>query len=166
VFGTIDLKARPLRLTYLVDPQRPEQVRDAIRLSSTLWGGDTFPIITLHKRLPKSWIDRPFKRSPAKDVILGYVEAFDPDVFVQFSKDVPNYIVDLGREIIKPARVWEGLHEMGGSLSPRFGLGVFEILNDVFEEHFKYKAKYPIRVVVPQLPSTLSLFWTSVLGNL
>ncbi len=165
VFGTIDIKARPLRLAYLVDPGKVDQVRAAIRLSSTLWGGATFPIIALHKQAPASWKETHIKSPSAKTVILGYIEAYDPDVLVQLSKDVPDYISALGREVIKPERIWGGLGEMGRSLSPDFGLGIFEILNDVFNQHFRYKAKYPIRVVLPVLPKKLSLFWASVFGE-
>ena len=82
MFGSIDIKTRPLKLAYLVDPKNGNQVRDAIRLSSTLWGGDYFPIIPLHKRMPATWRDKPLKAPPAKGVILGYVEAFDPDILI------------------------------------------------------------------------------------
>jgi hypothetical protein len=42
--GNVDIKVRPLKLAYLVDPNDKDQVREAIRLSSTLWGGVYFPI--------------------------------------------------------------------------------------------------------------------------
>jgi hypothetical protein len=51
MFGNIDTKVRPIRLVYLVDPDSAEQVKGAIRLSSTLWGGTYFPILPLYKRM-------------------------------------------------------------------------------------------------------------------
>ena len=37
--GNTDIKVRPLKLAYLVDPNDKDQVREAIRLSSTLGRG-------------------------------------------------------------------------------------------------------------------------------
>jgi hypothetical protein len=165
MFGTVDVKTRPLRLAYLVDQNSATQVREAIRLSSTLWGGAYFPIIPLYRRMPATWRDKPLKAPSAKAVILGYLEAFDPDILVQFSREVPSFVTDTGLGIIKPEEVWSVLDE-DRSLSPKFGIGIFEILNDVFDEHFRYTSKYPVRVILPKIPRTLSLFWASWLGEL
>lgn len=163
--GNIGIKVRPIKLAYLVEPNNREQVREAIRLSSTLWGGAFFPIIPLHKRMPKTWSEKPLRAPEAKKVILGYLDAFDPDILVQFSKSVPEFVTKTGLEIIEPERIWEGLSQQQ-NLSPKFGVGIFEILNDVFQEHFRYKAKYPVKVVVPEIPAKLSLFWASVFGEI
>lgn len=164
MFGTIDIKVRPIKISYLVDPNNAKQVREAIRISSSLWGGLHFPIIPLYKRMPATWKDGPLKAPPAKNVVLGYIEAFDPDILVQLSKDVPSYITDLGLEIIRPEEIWKTIDER--QLSPRFGLGIFELFNDIFDEHFKYKAKYPIKVILPKIPNQLSLFWASLFGEI
>lgn len=165
MFGTIDIKVRPIRIAYIVDPNNTEQVREAIRLSSTLWGGVYFPIIPLYKRMPATWKENPFEVPLAKNVILGYIEAFDPDILVQFSKEIPNYLTDVGLEITKPEEIWQLLDEEK-HLSPKFGLGIFELLDDIFEEHFKYKSKYPLKVVIPKIPNQLSLFWVSLFGEI
>jgi hypothetical protein len=165
MIGSIDIKTRPLKLAFLVDSNSGKQVREAIRLASTLWGGSYFPIIPLHKRMPATWRDNPLKTPPAKRVILGYIEAFDPDVLVQFSTDLPQYINETGLRVITPEEVWERLDD-GRSFSPKFGLGIFEILREVFDENFKFKAKYPVSVMLPRIPSRLSLFWASVFGEL
>ena len=98
-------------------------------------------------------------------LILGYIDAFDPDVLVQFSTALPEYITETGLRVINPTEVWETLDE-GRSLSPKFGLGVFEILREVFDENFKFKAKYPVVVILPRIPSRFSLFWASLFGEL
>ena len=165
MFGSIDIKVRPIKIAYLVDPNNAKQVRQSIQLSSSLWGGSSSPILPIYKRMPKTWKDGPLKAPLARKVILGYLEAFDPDVLVQFSKTVPDYINGLGLEIVKPTTIWELLDEEK-RLSPKFGLGIFEILNETFEEHFKYKEKYPIKVVIPEIPKKLSLFWASWFGEI
>jgi hypothetical protein len=162
--GNVDIKVRPLKLAYLVDPNKKEQVRDAIRLSSTLWGGVYFPIIPLYKRMPRTWKD-PVKAPEAQKVVLGYLDAFDPDVLVQFSKSVPGFVSNLGLEVIKPNDVWGGL-DRDGTLSPKFGIGIFELLKDIFEEYFRYKPKYPVKVILPKIPGQFSLFWSSLFGEI
>jgi len=164
-FGNVDLKIRPIKIAFLVDPNNAKQAREAIRLSSTVWGGAYCPILNLYKQMPKTWRDGPIKAPKAKSVVLGYVEAFDPDVFVQLSKEVPPYIKDLKLGIIKPDEIWKILDEER-SLSPEYGIGIFEIFNDLFNKYFKYKVKYPVRVVIPKLPRQYRLFWASVFGEL
>src|SRR5713101_1813735 len=107
MFGNIDTKVRPIRLAYLVDPDNAAQVKEAIRLSSTLWGGMYFPILPLHKRMPATWRDEPLKAPPAKSVILGYLKAFDPDILVQLCETAPDFIAAAGLEIIKPEAIWQ-----------------------------------------------------------
>jgi hypothetical protein len=164
MFGSVEIKSRPLRLTYLVDPNEPKQVREAIRLSSALWGGSTFPIVPVYKQMPPTWKDKPLPAPSARHVISGYVEAFDPDIIVQYSKSVPDFVRKTGRKIIGPDDVW-GDPALERRLPRRLGIGIFEILDDVFEKHFRFRAKYPVRIVVPRLPSSLSLFWASVFGE-
>lgn len=165
MFGTIDVKTRPIRIAYLVDPSDPSQVREAIGLSSTLWGGSCFPIVPLYEQMPATWKDGPLEAPPSMSVILGYLEAFDPDILVQFSKEVPAYITTLAIRIIKPEDVWQTLDE-GRHFSPKFGIGIFELLGDIFKEHFKYKPKYPVKVVLPTIPEDLALFWASMFGEI
>lgn len=165
MIGSIEIKTRPLKFAFLVDAYHAGQVRDAIRLASTVWGGAYFPIIALHRRMPATWRDNSLQAPPAKKVILGYLDAFDPDVLVQFSASLPEYIAETGLPVMRPEEVWKKLAE-GQSHSPNFGLGIFEILREVFDEHFRFKAKYPVRVVLPRIPSRYSLFWASLFGEL
>jgi hypothetical protein len=165
MIGSIDIKTRPLKLAFLVDPYSVRQIREAIRLASTLWGGAYFPIIALHKRMPAAWRDGPLKAPLAKKVILGYLDAFDPDVLVQFSTALPAYIAETGLLVIKPEEVWKELGN-GRTPSPKYGLGIFEILREVFDENFRFKTKYPVRVILPRMPARYSLFWASIFGEL
>lgn len=164
MFGNAEIKVRPVKLAYLVDPNDAKQVREAIQLSSSLWGGVFFPIIPLYRRMPPTWRDKPFKAPPAKSTILGLIDAFDPDILVQLSKNVPTYIGSTGLKIIKPEEIWERFSEFDGS-SPNYGIGIFELFGDIYREYFKYKAKYPVKVFLPKIPRPLALFWASVVGE-
>lgn len=164
MLGTVNIRLRPLRFAFLVEPGNAQQTREAIRLASTLWGGVYCPIIPLHKRMSKSWRD-PIKVPPAKAVVLGYLDAFDPDVLVQFSAQVPAYVMDTKRRIITPQDVWRTLED-SVAWSPQWGIGIFELFGAIFQELFKYKAKYPRRMLLPKIPVKMGLFWASVFGDL
>ena len=135
---SVEIKTRPIRLAFLVDPNSSRQVGDAIRLSSTLWGGRHFPIVELHETIPTAWKEKPLPGFPVEDssaeeVVLGCIDAFDPDFLVQLSEDVPKYVRDLGIRTIKPADIWGDLSQHGKP-SPNLGIGLFEILDRIFEE--------------------------------
>ena len=164
ILGTIDIKTRPLRMAYLIEPSKPDQLREAIQLASSLWGGDFSPIVPLYKKIPNTWRERPFKTPSAETAIRGYIEAFDPDLIVQFSQDLPQYIRDIGVKIIKPSDIWDSLVQ--DDLRPKYGIGVFELFDELYDNYFKYKRKYPIEVVLPLIPSEYPLFWASYLGEI
>lgn len=115
--------------------------------------------------MPASWREKSLRTPSARTVILGYIQAFDPDILVQCSKEVPKYVSDLGIEIVKPKDIWSVLDE-DRTLSPKYGLGIFELLNDIFEKNFKFKMKYPLEVIFPKIPRQYSLFWASWFGEL
>lgn len=94
MLGSADIKVRPLKLALMVDPNSATQVREAIRLACTQWGGAFFPIIPMHKRMPASWRDGQSKPPPAQSVVKGYLDGFDPDILVQFRKELPKYILE------------------------------------------------------------------------
>lgn len=164
MIGNLDIKSRPLRLGLLVDPSKVGSVKQAIEICSTLWGGAHYPIIPIFKkRTPKNW-ETPFKSPKPESVVKGYIEAFDPDILVQCIPQLPKYIEDLGIEVIKPPEIWQplvGEKEFG----PNYGVGVFELYNEIFQEHFRYKEKYPLNVTIPKIPRSYSLFWSSIFGS-
>lgn len=112
-----------------------------------------------------TWREAPLRVPSAKRVISGYLEAFDPDVLVQHAKELPEYVCATGIPIIKPEEVW-GKADTSREFTPKLGIGVFEVLSDLFEKSFKFKPKYPLEVLLPRIPNRLALFWASVFGEL
>lgn len=163
MLGTITIKVRPLKLALLVDPGNSSQIREAIRVASSLWGGTFFPIIPMYKRLPATWRNGTHKSPRAKDVVQGYIQAFDPDILVQFSTDLPPYIADSQITVITPQDLWASA--TAEDADPALGIGVLDLLSDIYDECFKYKAKYPKRIIIPTIPKKLGLFGASVFGE-
>ena len=84
MFGDITLKCRPLRLAFLIPPEKGA-LRAVIQTNSALWGGTFNPIIPLYAHAPKAWKDYPGQKISMKDRIVGYVRAFDPDFIVDWT---------------------------------------------------------------------------------
>lgn len=164
MIGSADIKVRPLKLALMVDPNSASQVREAIRLACTQWGGTFFPIIPVHKRMPASWRDGPLKAPAAQSVVKGYLDGFDPDILVQFGKELPKYILDSKLKVLKPESFWNSGPDQD-AIEPAYGIGVLDVLTDIFKDQFKFKAKYPLKAVVPAIPKALGLFWASVFGE-
>ena len=166
MFGTLKLQSRPLRLGFLVDPMKPNSIKQAIELNSTLWGGAYNPIIPVYKGTPRNWEERSFRSPKPQVIVKGYVDAFDPDVLVRCTQVLPEYIKDLGLEIIGTQEIWEKGTNPQKEVYPKIGIGIFELFNEIYDEYFRYQAKYPPKIFIPKIPRTNAIFWSSVFGVL
>lgn len=158
------IKTRPLRLAFLVDPNNKKAIRKAIQINSSLWGGNFNPLVPMFKRMPKYW-DTLKKKTKPIDISLGYIEAFDPDAIINCTKDVPEEIKKLGLEIVNVENIWGDFFSKDEYLVPQIGVGVFELLNPIYDEFFQYKMRFPKKLVVPEIPKETPLFWASLFGE-
>jgi hypothetical protein len=166
MLGTVTARVRPLKLALLVDPKSASQVREAIRLACCQWGGTYFPIVPTHRRLPATWREAHVRTPRAEDVVLGYLDAFDPDLIVQFGEELPSYLKSSRLKVVKPDDFWEDRGGAGQkSADPIYGIGVADLLYGIFKEHFKFAPKFPVKAVIPAIPRLHSLFWASLYGD-
>lgn len=163
MIGNLEIKSRPIRLGFIVDPRSIRSIAQAVELSSSLWGGAHNPLIPLYGYTPKNW-EHPFRPPSPQSIVQGYIDAFDPDILVQCTPKLPEYVKNIGLEIIKPADIWEPLSR--DSLSPKYGIGIFELFSKIYEEHFRYKERYSLKVALPKFPQQYTLFWKSLYGSL
>ena len=77
--GTINLRLRPVKLAFLLDPSETKVILEIIKACTFYWGGVYNPIIPAVKRLPKLWEAKPFRSAKAKHILNGYLDAYDPD---------------------------------------------------------------------------------------
>lgn len=164
MLGTVNIKVRPLKLALLVDPGNALQAREAIRLASSVWGGMFCPIIPMYKRLPRSWDKEALKPPPGRQFVEGWIDAFDPDFLVQFGKEVPDYITESQLKIVDSQKFWLRTRNQNGTL-PAYGVSIFDLYREIFNESFKFKPRYPLKVTQPTIPKQLGLFWASVFGE-
>jgi hypothetical protein len=162
--GLVKLKVRPLRFAFLVEPNDPAAVLNAIQTSTFLWGGMLNPIIPYYKRLPRSWNNEPKSVRPrAREVLEGYLSAFDPDFIVKVgglesaSLDFGNYTVVTLTEVI-------GQLEKDGL--PSYGIGLFEVLRHIENTELKFVRRESLQFSIPTFGPKHKLFLSSVFGCL
>jgi hypothetical protein len=127
MFGDITVKCRPLRLAFLITPNKTA-LRKAIQINSTLWGGTFNPIIPLYAQPPKVWKDYPRQKLAIKDRVAGYVRAFDPDFLVDCTGyKLRAYVGDLGRSTISVDEIWSKFYAEPRDGAPQYGVGIFEL---------------------------------------
>lgn len=162
--GTITIRVRPLRVGYLVDPADRVGLYRAIELNTFLWGGSYNPIIPAYRRTPAKWKSHRVRHLPhPSDIVDGYLNGFDPDIVVPIGI-CENRTFQVGnRDIVKTDELLGGLKD---SASPRYGIGLIELLNDFIEKELKFKRNDDLQVVFPELPRAYGLFLASVFGVL
>jgi hypothetical protein len=166
MFGDITVKSRPLRLAFLIPPDKTV-LRKVIQTNYTLWGGTFNPIITLYARPAKAWKGHPNDKISLAKRALGYVRAFDPDILVDCTANgLPPYLQSSGRAVIKIDEIWSGFASDPGERVPKYGVGLFELLNALYKEYFEAIRRFPVKVVLPQLPDQHQLFWSATVGEL
>jgi hypothetical protein len=128
MLGTVNVKLRPIRIAFLVDPKDKKAVLEAIEINSFLWGGAFNPIIPVTRQIPAVWkkADESITlKNTARTIASGYVDAYDPDYFVSLGNcDIKPLNLDRER-IIAANDILAGVPSDG---TPSYGVGLFELL--------------------------------------
>lgn len=160
--GTIDITLRPLKFAFLVHPHDRSGLRSVLELNTILWGGQFNPIIPTYRRLPPTW-QRTGDRTSAGEVFSGYLEAYDTDYVVPVGRiQAPPFPVG-NRTVVTMNEVYGEWEQTG---SPRYGIGLFDLLRHFVHEELRFERRFPLTIVLPESPRRYSLFSGSVLGML
>ena len=148
--GTIDIRLRPVKLAFLVSPLDKPSLLKAVQINCCLWGGVFNPIIPFYRRTPKIWGDRFTRNITGKNIVEGYIKAFDPDFIVPIGdlKIDDHQIPE--EKIISPNEIISGLDDDG---TPRYGVGIFEILHHIYKKEIKFLRKEPLQILFPIISS-------------
>ena len=145
----------------MVQPNDTSALREAIETSSFLWGGALNPIVPFYRRLPRNWGKDPSKSPNARNVVDGYLQAFDPDLVVKVGALESQDLKFENRETIKCSDILKDFQEYG---APRFGIGIYEILQRFAAEELTFVRHHPLRIQLPEIGKKHSLFLASVFG--
>ena len=168
-FLNIQVKARPIKIAFLVDYDDKDNLKKALTISSALWGGMYFAIIPVYKRIPRKYSDYNgyFLKSP-NDIITGYLGNFDPDYLVNLSAQANSKLPMPAERVIKESDIFD--HSVRrtrarGRSEVNYGIGIYELFDYVVDKEFKYERKVPVPVTDIQFGKRHDAFFGAVFGS-
>jgi hypothetical protein len=130
-----------------------ESIRRIMQLSTCLWGGIYNPIIPVCSTIPDAWNTRHFRDPSGLQIAKGYLDFFEPDVFVEAKSGLADQLglanakLDFGRERVLPLDVFFAPYNDHVPGVP-FGLGIFNLYKDLYEREFKFVARHEHRIAL------------------
>lgn len=162
--GTINVKLRPIKLAFLVNPNDKESLLKAIEINTFLWGGTYNPIIPTYERIPSKWKVDSSKDLSAKSVVSGYLDNFDPDYVVPMGK-CADYDLDVGYRA-RIEDVSEILAPVEKNGFPNYGIGLFEVLRYLYQDELRFQPADTQHICIPHFDTYFHMFFSSVFGVL
>lgn len=165
------IRLRPTRIGFLVRPNDLSAVRKIMRCCACVWGGLYNPIIPVFRSPPKHWQPEPFERITGLAVAKGYVNFFEPDVYVESE---PGLLEDTGLATLREKHtIHPHVLSLNEFLTPRdhrdwsepaFGLNIRDVLEHIYktEQQFQPRDKQTSLLVTPEHDNALveSVFGT------
>jgi len=165
----VNRRLRPLRFGFLVRPNDSGSLLKSIELNTCLWGGRFNPIIPVFKRIPVGWGDdllerhpeiskqlsgrakRRLKRSrtPATQVLRGYIDAFEPDYLVEMQPGLAEGTGFPERQVLRPQDILPT--KQGLTRDLRVGTSVLPLYQKLYERDFRFVQKKP-----PEMATAIS----------
>ena len=143
---TVHKRLRPLRLAFLVRLGDREGLVRVLEANTCLWGGMYNGIIPCFNKTPRWWTDGPLEKPSARDIIHGYLDAFEPD-FVVYTDPTLRSRVDLPDwQVISLDEVMKGDEDR----EIQYGLPVTKYYRHLFKEEFKFQRSRRIPVFLPK----------------
>jgi hypothetical protein len=159
------VRVRPLRFAFLVNPKNKASVLSVFQANSALWGGAYNFIIPLFKQVPKRYRQQYLKSGPAKEMLNGLVDAFQPDCLVETA---PGQTAAFGIEF--PSKRIIQLSELTARDDrnrTRVGIDLRSICDDLYDSTFRFVQRHPPSVVLPECSDPkYKLFFAAVFGSL
>jgi hypothetical protein len=160
-----NISLRPTRIGFLVRPTDFTSVRKIMRYCTCIWGGVYNPIIPVFRNPPQDWKPEPFDRLRGLSIAKGYVQFFEPDVYIEADKGLLE-AVGLGatrqklaiysdvitlKEFLKPEqhKDWS---------EPAFGLSIRDLQGHIYrtEQQFGHRDARENLLVKPDRGSAVT----------
>jgi hypothetical protein len=141
------VRVRPLRFAFLADPRDKKRLLQTFELNSSLWGGVFNFIIPLFKHVPARYREQYFKTIPAKRMLNGLVEAFQPDFLVETKTgDAASYGIAFDPKRTIPVEDLTGRDERGRC---KLGIDLRSVCDDLYDKSFRFVQRHPPEVIIP-----------------
>ena len=146
-----DIRLRPIRFGFLVQPDNSEKILEIFRINTCLWGGMFNPIIPVFEDVP-SWLeDEGFRFEDAAQIINSYLDFFEPDFLVEAEEGLADGLSFDPNRVLQLKHI---LEELGGNNAKRYGLGVYGIYRDLYAKTFQFEQRQKYNIVNVQCSDT------------
>jgi len=141
-----------------------------MQVCTCLWGGVYNPIIPVCSELPDKWTEAPFRNPTGQELAKGYINFFEPDVFVESEPGLAAHagIGDINPTYGKPRLVsLEAFFEpgQGDRTTIPFGLSVLDLYQELYDREFKFVRRHDQRVVQFETGTTHDAFVEVAFGG-
>jgi len=141
------VRVRPLRFAFVVEPKDKAGLQRIFETNSALWGGLFNFIIPLFKQVPARYREKYFKTIPAKEMLKGLVEAFQPDYLVELKAGAAAaYGISFPGKRILTIDDLTARDERGRC---KIGIDLRSVCDDLYRTTFRFVQRHPPEVVVP-----------------
>lgn len=162
---TATIRVRPLRFVFAVEPKDKANLQRIFEINSSLWGGVFNFIIPLFKQVPGRYREKYFKTIPAKTMLKGLVEAFQPDYLVETK---PGHAASYGITFpVKRVLTIESLTARDDRGRCKIGIDLRSVCDDLYRTSFRVVQRHPPDVLIPaSTDKRYSLLFAATFGFL
>ena len=138
---------------FLVAPTNLPQIRRVMQVCSCLWGGLYNPIIPVCRELPEKWIEPHFANPTGEELAKGYIDFFEPDVFVESEPGlaahagVGDAMLTYGKPRVVPLESFFEAQEREQPTVP-FGLNILDRYQDLYDREFQFVRRHDQPVAI------------------
>ena len=141
------VRVRPLRFAFVIEPLDKAGLQRIFEVNSSLWGGVFNFIIPLFKQVPRRYREKYFKTIPAKTMLKGLVEAFQPDYLVELTRGAAaGFGISFPDDRILAIG---DLIERDENGRCKIGVDVRSICEDLYRTTFRFVQRHPPQVIIP-----------------
>jgi hypothetical protein len=159
------VRVRPLRFAFVVEPKDKAGLQKVFETNSALWGGVFNFIVPLFKQVPQRYREKYFKTIPAKGMLKGLVEAFQPDYLVELK---PGAAASYGITFPEKRILAVGdLSARDEQKRCKIGIDLRSICDDLYRTAFRFVQRHPPDVVIPSpTEKRFRLLFAATFGSL
>src|SRR5580692_3184187 len=159
------VRVRPLRLAFAVEAKDKTSLQRIFEVNSSLWGGVFNFIIPLFKQVPSRYREQYFKTPPAKAVLKGLVEAFQPDYLIEIrSGDAASHGIAFPAKRILAIEDLTSRDDRGRC---KIGIDLRSVCDDLYRTSFRFVQRHPPSVLIPSsTEKRFGLLFAATFGSL
>ncbi len=159
-----NIRLRPTRIGFLVEPNDMRSIKRIMQMNACLWGGALNPIIPVYQTPPREWRADKHEQVRGLSVAKGYIEFFEPDIYVEAQKGLleklglkgirTNYSIDHHVCTLNEFLIND---EHRSFSEPAFGLTITDVFSHLYktEQRFELRDKRPSLLVESDAQSGL-----------